>query len=175
MHTCPCEPSRGCKRAGTYSLQFFGVRRPLPVLLPQRGTEPAQCPGERTTQGVSCTDCPPHLLPPHTPPPAEVRDPGSSPSFHRWAVQPRDHHFPLTRAGTPRSAPTGTDPPLSPEGPGRSICSSLPQGPKSWADAGGAWPPLGQAPDPLLVSGSYLCRENRTSTGGTFWCKSPGK
>lgn len=55
---------------------------------------------------------------------------------------------------------------------GRSTCLSLPPGPKTWG------PPRqdqqGQAPDHLQVSGSYLCREDRTGTGGTFWCKNPG-
>lgn len=32
----------------------------------------------------------------------------------------------------------------------------------------------GPASDCLLVTGSYLCRENRTGTGGTFWCENSG-
>ena len=76
-----------CKRVGTYSFQFFGVRRPLPILLPQPGTEPAYAADpvpQRAAlpKDVSYTDCPliSSALP--LPPPAEVPDPGSSSSIH---------------------------------------------------------------------------------------------
>lgn len=89
----------------------------------------------------------------------------------------RGHQFPLTHAGTP--APYvhwAQHTSLSPEGQG----AGAPAHPSHWGPRPGANPGRtsragrGQAPDHLQVSGSYLCREDRTGTGGTFWCKNPG-
>ena len=122
-------------------------------------------------QDVSCTDC--NLLLPAPPTTSACRaNRPAEPSLRPWATE--------LRATTSNSCwdtrvLMGTTQPSALRDTGQEHLLLLPRGPKAWGQPEQNQARLGQAPGHLHVSGSYLCREDGTGTGGTFWCKNPGR